>query len=303
MSESYEFIAAEKADPTSPFGVVLMCAVLGVSTSAFYDWLTRAPSARERRRATITAHVLAAFQAGRGTYGVRRVHAILTRSHDPQVASASLRIVRDIMAENDLHACQPRAYRTTTIRDEDAEPAIGDHVQRDFTAERPGCKLVGDITYIRTWEGWLYLATVIDCHTRGVVGWSMAEHMRTDLVADAITMAAGNVQLDPDAVFHSDRGAQYTSTRFAEHLAARNITASMGRTGVCWDNALAESFFAALKNELVHRTVFPTRAKARRAIAEYIEVFYNRQRLHSGLGYKTPLEIANEHLQNLALTA
>ena len=108
------------------------------------------------------------------------------------------------MAENDLHACQPRAYRTTTIRDQDAQPAIGDHVQRDFTAQRPGCKLVGDITYIRTWEGWLYLATVIDCHTRGVLGWSMAEHMRTDLVADAITMAAGNVALDPDAVFHSD---------------------------------------------------------------------------------------------------
>ena len=303
MSESYELIAAEKADQTSPFGVVLMCAVLGVSTSAFYDWLTRAPSARERRRAKITVHVQAAFEAGRGTYGVRRVHAILARSHDPEVASASLRIVRDIMAENDLHACQPRAYRTTTIRDEDAQPAISDHVQRDFTAARPGCKLVGDITYIRTWEGWLYLATVIDCHTRGVVGWSMAEHMRTDLVADAITMAAGNVELDPNAVFHSDRGTQFTSTQFAEHLAAQNITASMGRTGVCWDNALAESFFAALKNELVHRTVFPTRAKARRAIAEYIEVFYNRQRLHSGLGYKTPLEVSNEYQQTLALSA
>ena len=132
------------------------------------------------------------------------------------MASASLRIVREIMAENELHACQQRAYRTTTIRDQDAAPAIGDHVQRDFTAERPGCKLVGDITYIRTWQGWLYLATVIDCHTRGVVGWSMAEHMRTDLVCDAITMAAGNVELDPNAVFHSDRGTQYTSTQFAD---------------------------------------------------------------------------------------
>jgi len=303
VSASYELIAAEKADPSSPFRVVLMCVVLGVSTSAFYDWCTRPLSARERRRATITAHVQAAFEAGRGAYGVRRVHAILTRSHDPEVASASLRIVREIMAENDLHACQPRAYRTTTIRDQHAAPAIGDHLQRDFTAERPGCKLVGDITYIRTWQGWLYLATVIDCHTRAVVGWSMAEHMRTDLVADAITMAAGTVELDPDAVFHSDRGTQYTSTQFAKHLAKYKITGSMGRTGVCWDNALAESFFAALKNELVHRTVFPTRAKARRAIAEYIEVFYNRQRLHSALGYKTPLEVANEYQQNLALSA
>lgn len=303
MSEKYELIAVEKADPSSPYSVVLMCTVLAVSTSAFYAWLTGEPSARDQRRARIGVHVQAAFDAGRGTYGVRRVHAVLTRSDDPQVATASLRIVRDIMREKGLHACQPRAYRTTTVQDEDAEPAIADHVGRDFTAEAPGCKLVGDITYVPTWQGWLYLATVIDCHTKAVVGWSMADHMRTDLVCDAITMAANNLTLASAAIFHSDRGSQYTSAQFAAHLGAYGITGSMGRTGICWDNALAESFFAALKNELVHRTVFPTREKARHAIAEYIEVFYNRQRLHSGLGYKTPLEVANEYRQNAALAA
>lgn len=303
MSDKYALIAAEKADPTSPFSVVLMCTVLAVSTSAFYAWLTGEPSARDRRRTKIGTHVQAAFDAGRGTYGVRRVHAVLTRSDDREVATASLRIVRDIMAEKGLRACQPRAYKTTTVPDPDAEPAIADHVGRDFSAPAPGCKLVGDITYIPTWQGWLYLATVIDCHTKAVVGWSMAEHMRTDLICDAITMATVNVTLIDGAVFHSDRGSQYTSAQFATHLAEHNITGSMGRTGICWDNALAESFFGVLKNELVHRTVFPTRERARRAIAEYIEVFYNRQRLHSALGYKTPLEVANEYQQNISLAA
>jgi putative transposase len=147
------------------------------------------------------------------------------------------------------------------------------------------------------------MATVIDCCTREVVGWSMANHMRTSLVCDALTMAAGRDQLVPDAIFHSDRGSQYTSAEFTAHLGALNLRGSMGAVGQCWDNAMAESFFAALKNELVHRTVFPTLAKARRAIAEYIEIFYNRTRLHSGLGYKTPAEVANEYHKNHAKAA
>ncbi len=167
----------------------------------------------------------------------------------------------------------------------------------------PGAKLVGDITYVRTWSGWLYLATVIDCHSRAVVGWSMAEHMRTSLVCDALSMAAATVDFPGGAVFHSDRGTQYISAQFRDHCAALGLTGSVGRTGVCWDNAVAESFFAALKNELVHRTVFPTRDKARRAIAEYIEVFYNRQRLHSALDYKTPHEVATEYQRNHSLAA
>ena len=298
MSEKFALIGAEKADPTSAFTVTLMCQLLEVSSSGFYDWCAAPSSERSRRRATIATHVRAAFTAGRGSYGVRRVRQVLARSSDPQIASVSLKMVRSIMQELDLHACQPRAYKVTTVRDATAAPTITDHLRRDFTAATPGAKLVGGITYVATWQGWLYLATVIDCHSKAVIGWAMAEHMRTELICDAITMAATNRDLPAGAIFHSDRGTQYPSGQFAQHLQTLHITASMGRTGVCWDNALAESFFAALKNELTHRTAYPTREKARQAIAEYIEVFYNRQRLHSGLGYKTPLEVTAAYQQN-----
>jgi putative transposase len=296
VSAKFAFIAAEKADPTSPYPVTSMCRWLHVSTSGFYDYGNAVETDRARRRAKLISHVQAAFTLGRGTYGVRRVHGVLTRSHDPEVASCSAKLVRSIMAELGLKACQPRAYKTTT----QADPAAGgpaDLLGRDFTAEQPGTKLVGDITYIKTWAGWLYLATVIDCCTREVVGWSMADHMRTSLVCDAITMAAGHGSVQPGAVFHSDRGSQYTSAEFRSHLGVFNLRGSMGVVGQCWDNAMAESFFAALKNELVYRTVFPTISKARRAVAEYIEVFYNRTRLHSGLGYKAPAEVAAEFHQ------
>ena len=303
MTAKFAFIAAEKADPDSVFPVVKMCRWLRVSTSGFYEYLGAVETGRDRRRAKVALHVQAAFQLGRGGYGVRRVHAVLTRSTDPEVATASPKLVRALMAELGLRACQPRAYKTTTQPDPDATGQSADLVGRDFTADQPGTKLVGDITYIRTWSGWLYLATVIDCHTREIVGWSMAEHMRTSLVCDAITMAAGRGRLQPAAIFHSDRGAQYTSAEFAAHLGAFHLRGSMGRRGQCWDNAMAESFFAALKNELIYRTVFPSAAKARRAVAEYIEVFYNRVRLHSGLGYKTPAETRAEFHQTIAKAA
>lgn len=303
MSDKFTLIAAEKADPRSPFGVRMMCAALAVSASGFYEWLTAPVSARARRRERVAAQVQIAFTRGRGTYGVRRVHRELRRHPDPSVASASLNLVRSLMRELDLHACQPRAYRVTTLPDPAGPAGPVDLCQRDFTADAPGVKMVGDITYISTWQGWLYLATVIDCHTKAVIGWSMADHMRTDMICDAITMAATRTPLTAGAIFHSDRGTQYTSGQFAAHLAAHKMRGSMGRTGVCWDNAMAESFFAALKNELVHRTVFPTRTRARQAIAEYIEVFYNRQRLHSGLDYKTPLEAAQEYQQKQLLAA
>ncbi len=304
MRDKFALIAAEQADHHDDvLAVTSMCRALEVSRSGFYDWVRAEPSARAVRRAKIAVHLKAAFTLGRGTYGTRRVHAVLARSDDPEVASVSLDLVRTLMQENDLHACQPRAYRVTTVSGQTATPAIVDHMRRDFTATAPGTRLVGDITYIRTWTGWLYLATVIDCHTKAVIGWSMAEHMRTDLICDAITMAAENVDLAPGAVFHSDRGTQYTSTQFAAHLTKHNMVGSMGRTGICWDNAMAESFFAALKNELIYRTAYPTRQSARRAIVEYIEVFYNRIRLHSGLGYRTPLEVATEYRENLSQAA
>jgi transposase InsO family protein len=302
VSEKFAFIAAEKATGVHP-PVIKMCRWLEVSTSGFYDYCNATESDRDRRRITIADHVQAAFKAGRGAYGVRRVHRVLRRSHDPQVASCSEKLVRAIMAELGLKACQPRAYKTTTQPDPDAPGAPADLVGRDFTADTPGVKLIGDITYLRTWAGWLYLATVIDCCTREVVGWSMATHMRTSLVCDAISMAASRGGLQPNAIFHSDRGSQYSSAEFVSHLGALRLRGSMGRVGQCWDNAMAESFFASLKNELVYRTAFPTQEHARRAVAEYIEVFYNRIRLHSALGYKAPVEVAAEYRQSLTKAA
>lgn len=285
MSARYELISAEKAT----FPVARMCRWLEVSRSGYYDWSSRVPSAAERRRRTLAALVRAVFDAGRGTYGARRVAEAVRRGGRP----VSTRLVRRLMRQLGLVACQPRPYKRTTVPDSTRGPA--DLVGRDFTATTPGAKLVGDITYVRTWTGWLYLATVIDCCTRRVVGWSMATHMRSSLVVAALEMAAGNVTLAENAIFHSDRGSQYTSAEFAAALQRHKITGSMGRTGICWDNALAESFFGALKNELVYRTAFPTPNKARRAIAEYIEVFYNRQRIHSALDYRTPAEVEAAH--------
>ena len=303
MSEKYALIAAEKADPTSPYPVIKMCVWLEVSTSGFYDHCNALPSTRALRRTKITDYVWAAHKLGREAYGVRRVHAVLQRSDDPEVASVSENLVRAIMAELGLAGCQPRAYKTTTQPDPEPPTAPADLVGRDFTAEQPGTKLVGDITYIRSWTGWLYLATVVDCCTREVVGWSMATHMRASLVCDAVSMAAGKGKISAGAIFHSDRGSQYTSAEFTTHVRNLDMRSSMGRRGQCWDNALAESFFASLKNELVYRTVFASQDRARRAVAEYIEVFYNRIRLHSRLGYKTPAEVAHSFQQNTVKAA
>jgi transposase InsO family protein len=155
--------------------------------------------------------------------------------------------------------------------------------------------MVGDITYIPTWEGWVYLATVIDCHTKAVVGWAVDDNYRTPLISAAIRMAARNHGLSPGAVFHSDRGSNYTSAEFAAVLTGLDIRQSVGRTGICYDNAMAESFFAALKTERVHRTQYPTREHARRDIARYIEFHYNTKRLHSALAYETPQEVHDEY--------
>ena len=288
MSARYALIDAEKAN----YPVARMCGWLGVSRSGFYEWTKRCPGPRQLRRQALTGLLEAVFEHSRGTYGARRIAVVLTRSGYP----VSVALVGRLMAAAGLVACQPRPYKRTTRQDQDAAP-VADLVGRDFTAPAPGMKLVGDITYIRTWTGWVYLATVIDCCTHRVVGWSMATHMRTSLISAAIDMAATNVQFTEGAIFHSDRGSQYTSAEFAGTLSRHGLAGSMGRTGICWDNAVAESFFAALKNELVYRTAFPTPEHARRAVSEYVEVFYNRQRIHSTLGYRTPLEVEDSHRQ------
>jgi putative transposase len=294
VSDRYTFIDAEYAAACAP-AIERMCRWLQVSKSGYYEWLHRPPSATAQRRQLLKIKIQALFDACDGSYGYRRLHAELVRGGEP----VGPELVRELMRELGLVCCQPRPWRTTTVQGGEQSTAP-DLVGRDVTAEAPGCKLVGDITYIPTWAGWLYLATVIDCFNREVVGYAMADHMRTSLVADALGMAARNHHLAADCIFHSDRGTQYTSTDFAAQLAALNMRQSLGRTGCCYDNALAESFFASLKNERVHRTVYPTRNKANQDIAHYIEIFYNRQRLHSALGYRTPQEVRIEYLNEQA---
>ena len=274
-------IDAEKAN----YKIAWMCRLLGVPRSSFYAWRNKAETATSARRRELGAQVRRAFEAGRGAYGCRRVAAQLNRDGHP----CSVGLVADLMRELGLRACQPRAYKRTTVPGE--EPVTSpDLIGRDFTAAVPGQRLVGDITYLRTGEGWLYLATVIDLATKMVTGWQLAAHMRTSLVTDALSMAIAHGHIQPGAIFHSDKGCQYTSAEFARYCQANGIHTSTGRTGACWDNAAAESFFGALKNEMYYRQTFPTRARARFAVAGYIEVFYNRRRLHSALGYRTPLE-------------
>jgi transposase InsO family protein len=295
VSDKYEFIDAEYADSATAPTITQMCAWLGVSRSGFYEWRDRPLSVTAARRELLKIKIAALFEAFDSTYGYRRLHAELLRGGE-QVGDE---LVRRLMRELGLVACQPRPYKTTTIAD--AQPApIPDLVHRDFTAEQPGTKLVGDITYIATWQGWLYLATVIDCFNREVVGYAMADHMRTSLVTEAVKMAARNHRLVPGCVFHSDRGTQYTSADFAAVLSDLDMRGSVGRTGICYDNALAESFNSAVKVERVHRTVYPTRKRAKEDIAHYIEIFYNRRRIHSTLGYKTPHEVRTEYLNTQA---
>ena len=300
MTERYEFIDAEYADAAAAGAacaptIAQMCGWLGISRSGFYDWRKRPDSETVKRRGILRLLIARIFDDSDGTYGYRRVAAELAR----QGVRAGLELVRALMRDLGLVPCQPRPWRPATTQQGAAGP-IPDLVNRDFTADIPGAKMVGDITYIPTWEGWLYLATVIDCATRKVAGWAMGDNYRTPLITSAIRMAARNLALPAGAVFHSDRGSNYTSAEFAAVLKSLGIRQSVGRTGICYDNALAESFNAAVKVERVHRTVYPTRKKARDDVARYIEVRYNRQRLHSGLGYRTPQEVLDDYLNTQA---
>lgn len=298
MRAKYAFIEAEKAtvneDGTPRYTVTAMCTWLGVATSGFYDWLTRPASATARRRAELGALIEHLFEQHDGTYGYRRIHAALARLGRP----CDPETVRAIMRERGLVACQPRAKRRCTTKQGQEVADVPDLVNRDFTSAAPGAKLVGDITYVRTWEGWLYVALVIDCCSRAIVGYAMADHYKTPLITEAIEMAARNLDLPKNAIFHSDRGSNYMSDEYAAVLARLGLSRSVGRTGICFDNALAESTNGALKVELVNRKQFPTREMARRDIARWIELFYNRRRLHSGLGYKTPNEILESHRES-----
>lgn len=270
-----------------------MCRWLEVSRSGYYDWKTRPESATTKRRELLKIKIKALFEANNEEYGYRRMHQALARGGEdccPELA-------RDLMRELGLRPCQPKPWRHSLTEQDGKAGPVPDLVNRDFTAGKPGAKMVGDITYIPTWRGWLYLATVIDCATRKIVGWAMDDNYKSPLIVSAIEMAARNLDLPEGAIFHSDRGSNYMSAKFAEALKGLGIRQSVGRTGICYDNALAESVNGTLKVELVHRTVYPTLQSARKDIARWIELRYNRTRLHSGLGYRTPQEVLDEYLK------
>ena len=280
MSVKYAFINGEEGN----YPIVSMCRWAGVSRSGYHDWRDRPVSARAARRADLATVIKFSFDQSDETYGYRRVHADLL-AWGYRVDDETVRL---IMRDLELVPCQPRPWRPVTTIAGDAA-GTPDLVGRDFTASEPGRKLVGDITYIATWQGWLYLATVLDCCTKKVVGYAMADHLRTSLVTAALDMANRNGHIRPGiTVMHSDRGVQYTSQVYVEFAAGIGLTRSVGRTGVCYDNAWAESFNGTLKNELVHRTAYPTRNHAEVDITRWIELRYNTRRRHSALGYRTP---------------
>jgi putative transposase len=274
----FRFIAAEKAHHP----VALLCRVLQVSTSGFYAWLGRGASARARADANLSGQIRAIHAESRGTYGAPRVHAEL-RGSGTRVARK--RVAR-LMRVGGLAGCRPRPVRRTTVTDQAAEAP--DLVRRDFAAATPNRLWLADITYVPTREGWLYLAVILDAFSRRVVGWALADHLRTELATAALRMALLARRPEPGLVHHSDRGCQYTARAYADLLGWHGIAQSLGRPGTCWDNAVAESFFATLKTELLDRRPRPTRRQARTAIFDFIEGFYNRRRRHSTLGYLSP---------------
>jgi putative transposase len=265
--------------------VALLCAALDVSTAGYYAWRNRPASARERRRDALVVEIRAIHAEVKARYGSPRVHAELAaRGHD-----CCVNTVAKLMRDHDIRAKTARKFRCTTDSDHDL-PVAENLLDRQFDPEAPNEAWVGDLTYIPTREGRLYLAAVEDLYARRVVGWSMADHRESRLVVDALALAVQRRLPGEGLLAHSDRGSQYASEHYQSLLARHGIRCSMSRRADCWDNAPMESFFASLKKELVHGADFATRAEARAAVVEYIEVFYNTRRRHSALGYVSPVE-------------
>jgi putative transposase len=275
----FRFIEAEQVN----WSVVRMCRVLAVSTSGYYAWLQRQLSPRARADAVLIERIQSVHTSSRGTYGAPRVHAEL-RATGTRVGKK--RVAR-LMRRVGLAGRCPRAFRRTTIP-ADTRRLPTDLVHRDFNPPAPDQLWLSDITYVRTWQGWLYLAVVLDAFSRRVVGWAVADHLRTELALDALRMALLSRRPAAGLIHHSDRGSQYLSVAYTGLLEQHHARSSIGRPGTCWDNAVAESFFATLKTELLHRTTWSTHQQARSAIFEYLEGFYNRQRRHSKLGFLSP---------------
>jgi putative transposase len=291
----YAFIQAQKANHR----VSVMCRVLRVSKSGFYDWRDRAPSARVRADASLLEKIVRIHRESRETYGAPRIHFELRTLG---VRCATKRVAR-LMREAGLFGCggHRRKPRTTLRSHTDRPPPAPDLVKRNFTPEAPDRLWVADITYVRTWEGWLYLAFVLDTYSRRIVGWSMSNNLKTELVLDAVNMAIYTRRPQPGLIHHSDRGSQYTSVEFGSRLREEGLLPSMGSVADAYDNSMAESFVSTLKRELIHRHSWPSRQIARTAIFEYIEGFYNTRRRHSALGHLSPSDYEEVKLRGGAV--
>jgi putative transposase len=283
----YRLIDAEKPHHQ----VSRLCRVLGVARAGYYAWASRPPSDHDRWDALLGQRIREIHARSRGTYGAPRVHAELRLGLDIRVGRK--RVAR-LMRDHGLQGVHRRRRGGLTRRDPQASPAP-DLVERNFTPAGPDQLWVADITQQRTGEGWLYLAVILDAFSRRVVGWSMADHLRTELVLDALDMAIAQRKPTAGLVHHSDHGCQYTSFAFGRRLHASDLIASMGTVGDALDNAVAESFFATLECELLDRHLWPTRSGLRTAVFDFIEIFYNRQRRHSTLGYHPPATYEHHH--------
>lgn len=266
------------------YPVDVSCDVLAVSRSGYYAWLERPISARATRRAALATKARAVHVENRCVYGSPRLHRALAAAGEVVCENTVARVMRD----NGIRAKAKKKHVPRTTDSAHQQPVAANVLDRKFTAPLPNQKWAVDITYIPTDQGWLYLAGVIDLCSRRIVGWSMNDHMRTELVSDALSMALAGRNPKAGLLHHSDRGVQYASDDYQKRLSDHGIGCSMSGRGDCWDNAAMESFWATLKTELVHHERYATHEQARASIFEYIEVFYNRKRLHSSLGYLSP---------------
>lgn len=287
----FEFIQVEQAN----FPVTVLCRVLEVSCSGFYRWLNAQPSERQSKNERLMIEIKAIHSESRGTYGSPRVHAEL-QSRGFEIG---LNRVARLMAELGLTGQRPRRFRKTTDSHH-SHPLAPDLVARDFNPSAPNQLWAADITYIATASGWAYLAVVLDLYSRRVIGWAIDDHMRTELVLEALDRALGTRERSEGLVHHSDRGSQYASARHRDELERRGIRVSMGAKGCAYDNAVVESFFATLKKDLVYRVNWLDQQQAALAISEYIQVFYNRRRRHSTLGYMSPADYEALHAVEVA---
>ncbi len=289
---SYAFIAAY----AGAYPVRRMCEVLKVSTSGYYGWLKREPSRRQRANEELLSAIRQVYDTSRQTYGSPRIQAALKQQG---IQTGRNRVAR-VMRLHHLAAKRPRRRRPRTTQRASGAKAAPNVLAQQFIATRPDEVWLADITYIETAEGWLYLAVVMDLFTRAIVGWSMADHLQAILVEQALRMALGRRRPTDEVLHHSDQGSQYTSALIQDLLAAHTIQVSMSDVGNCYDNAPMESFFGRLKAECA-TAPFPTRAAARLALFEHIEAWYNRQRLHSALGYLSPATFEQHYYETFSV--